>query len=297
MDIAFTINRLALRGLGTTLTSLVRNCSDSRSMTLLFLCAGLRERYKQNISRLLVDEQFQGEVRFIDFNAKATFGHLPSLHGDWTAYGRLLIPLYVQAATCVYLDADLIVLLDIASIQHVVLQNNLVAATNSSTVAKVLDCQLFIKQLAWSPDSPYFNSGVLVFNIKKWRQHNIDEVWRAFAGKYSINLLSHDQSILNAIYEGKFTHLPEHFNNTWFSGNAEPMGCKKSILHFAGSPKPWDLLGRLLHRGYKTWINYQNAYWEAQYSNFSIGEVVRYWKIRRSIIRTLLARQFFGKWW
>ena len=75
MNIAFNINRLAMIGLGVTLNSLLKNCSDPKKLNIYILCADLSTFDKKNISKLLCRYDITNEV-FIDFDAKKYFGHL-----------------------------------------------------------------------------------------------------------------------------------------------------------------------------------------------------------------------------
>jgi lipopolysaccharide biosynthesis glycosyltransferase len=118
MNIAFNINQLGLQGLGATLTSLIRNCSDTKEIIFWFLCSELEGKDKDNIRQLLLNERFAGDTNFIDFDARKTFGKLKSLHADWTAYGRLLIPGIVTSGSAVCLDSGLIILADVLKLGH-----------------------------------------------------------------------------------------------------------------------------------------------------------------------------------
>ena len=109
MDIVFTVNPLGLEGLGATLSSLIRNCSNSGGLKLWFLCSSFRRIDRFNIERLLQNEHYKGAIEYINFDAESIFGHLKSLHGDWTTYGRLLIANYIKSDYALYLDADIIV--------------------------------------------------------------------------------------------------------------------------------------------------------------------------------------------
>lgn len=290
MHIAFAINRLALLGLGATLTSLVRNCADSQGMSLWFLCAHLWPTDKQHIDELLRDEQFQGEVHYIDFDAKARFGHLPALHGDWTAYGRLLVPSLIAADTCLYLDADLVVNLDIRQLQHLLLDGHLLAAVSGCAVAESLDGAFFTDRLGWAPTIPYFNSGVVLFNSKLWRTQRADDQWLKLVLVHGPALVSHDQTILNAICGGRFLVLLDEFNNAWPPVRPQPLGAHQSVIHFVGSPKPWDVFGRTLHEGHGAWQVYHTQQWHKQYGGLTFEKLDRYWKIRRSILKNILAQ-------
>src|SRR5690606_10278439 len=159
MDVAFNINYLGLEGLGATLCSLVRNCSNSTELTLWFFCSDIKERDKNNIRQLLENEHFGGKIEIVDFDAEKEFGHLRSLHGDWTTYGRLLIANHIKSDVALYLDADLVVELDILRIKDFEFNDELLAAANVNSVQYMLDNTFMINKLEWSPEMLYFNAG------------------------------------------------------------------------------------------------------------------------------------------
>jgi len=288
MDVVFNINKLGLEGLGATLISLVRNCSDNSQLKLHFLCASLDLSDKFNIKSLLQKELFSGEINFIDFDPVKLFGNLKSLHGDYTNYGRLLIPGFIKNDSALYLDSDLIILIDILLLNNYDFRNEVIAATFGCKITYSLDHSFFEKRLNWNSEMEYFNSGVLLFNIKKWRETGMDDKWKKLANKYPDELTSHDQTLLNAICEGSFAHLDPAFNKLWEPGSHVPENINLAILHFSGSPKPWDLFGRFVHRGYSTWQTYNSVDWSRKYSKLSGLKLSRSWKIKKSIFRHLL---------
>ena len=290
MDIAFNINQLALRGLGATLTSLIKHCSNSLEIKFWFLCSDLQKADKSTINALLQSAKFQGTVEFIDFDAKATFGHLPPLRGDWTAYGRLLIPSHINTVRCLYLDTDVIVLLDILTIKDFPFNGNLLAAVHGCIVAQSLDNSFFIKRLGWPREQPYFNSGVLLFNSQAWRADNMDSRWTALANEYGNDLISHDQTLLNAVCNGLFATLPPSFNIEWTPAVEKPLNTHGTILHFVGSPKPWDFGGKYLHKGYSTWLNYNQIYWGTAYSSVTLQKLMRHWNMKGSIVKNVFRK-------
>ena len=290
MDVAFNVNRLALQGLGATLTSLLQHCSNSQEITLWFLCSGLRDGDKSTINTLLQSAHFEGRAEFIDFDAKAIFGHLPSLHGDWTAYGRLLIPSYINATRCLYLDADILVLLDVLAIKNFSFKGRALAAVYGCTVADSLDGQFFTNRMGWARERPYFNSGVLLFNCQLWRERDMDGQWTELASRYGQDLISHDQTLLNALCKGMFTPLPPCFNVEWTPAMKTSPSTEGSILHFVGSPKPWDFGGKHLHKGYDLWLTYNKQHWATTFGCITPQRLLRQWKIKDSILRTVLRK-------
>ncbi|MCA1762932.1 MAG: hypothetical protein LC664_08070 [Flavobacteriales bacterium] len=259
MDIVFNVNPLGLEGLAASLTSLVRNCSRSENIAFWILSSDLSDLDKKSITTLLETEHFKGSTEFVDFDAKKIFGHLRSLHGDWTSYGRLLIPDIVKSERALYLDADLVIELDVLRLEHFDFKGNLIGAVHGSEIKHTLDRAFLTQRLNLSEDTDYFNAGVLLLNLQKWRTERVEDEWNA--------------------------HLPEEFNVPWRASTVKPENSNSAILHYVGSPKPWDWCGAYIHRGYKTWNSYTPAFWKKRYGKMNSDKIQRTWKIRRSLIK------------
>jgi lipopolysaccharide biosynthesis glycosyltransferase len=287
MDIVFNINRLGLEGLGATLTSLIRNCTNNSELKLWFLCSDFLDKDKENLTYLLTVEEFKGKFELIDFDAKKQFGHLRSLHGDWTTYGRLLIPSLIASDRALYLDADLVILADLLELKDFNFSDKVLAAVYGAPVDSTLDKEFFYSKLKWKKDVAYFNAGVILFNLKKWREENYDNKIEALTKAYPNDLISHDQTLLNAISKGDFALLPNKFNTAWYPGSKRPKDSEDAILHFIGAPKPWDLFGQIVHDGYATWKAYNLKFWKKEFGTLTIDKLYRTWKIRRSLLKHL----------
>lgn len=275
-----------MEGLGATLISLITNCSAKNELKIWFLCSELNANDKSNIRYLLQNEDFTGALEFVDFNAFERFGHLRSLHGDWTTYGRLLIPGILEVNSALYLDSDLIIEADILALKNYK-SEKILSAVYGSTVRSALENPFFIQKLKWHPETAYFNAGVLVFNITAWKANNTDQTIKYLSEKYSKEFLSADQTLLNAVCKGDFGHLPKQFNQPWYPGKPQPENIDKAITHFVGSPKPWDLFGQIIHTGHSLWKKYNTPFWKSQYGGITMGKLIRTWKIRRSIVKNL----------
>jgi lipopolysaccharide biosynthesis glycosyltransferase len=286
MNIAFCINSLGLIGLGVTISSLVRSCSDPGVLKIWFFCANLSRGQKRQISRLLESENFTGRYEFIDFEPKEHFGSFSSLHGDWTPYGRLLLADFINEDRVLYLDSDLVVEVDVLNVRQIELSGFILAAVGGGRFKHTLGHQFYIQRLGLDPDWEYFNSGVLLLNLELWRKNKIKEQCLELANQ-SPDLPSHDQSLLNMFCRGQFAKLPNSFNCEWLAHCRKPEISNKMILHFVGSPKPWDPLGYLLNNGYTTYIKYLNPEWNARFSRFSALTLNRAWNIRRSYLRCI----------
>ena len=288
MDVVFNINTLGLAGLGATLTSLTRNCSNTNQLTLHFLCHKVSNKNKDNITSLLNAEHFEGKVLFIDFDAKETFGYMKSLQGDWTPYGRLLTADYITSDVALYLDADLVVEVDVLSLDGFEFHDHILAAANPNAVKWMNEYAFFRDKLNWSSETYYFNSGVLLFNLKKWRSNNIDNIWKKLSKQYPLEFKSADQTLLNATCGGHFAYSPGNFNNSWTPNTKKPkVDYQTSIVHFVGSPKPWDVFGKQIHYGYALWNSYNPPFWKKKYGRMTLDKLYRSWNIRRSLFKHL----------
>ena len=287
MNIAFNINSLALVGLGVSISSIIRNSSDCNRLKFWFLCVNLTRREKSQIERLLNFEDFFGTYEFIDYDPISHFGSFRPLHGDWTTYGRLLLADMIHEDQVLYLDADLVVELDVLDVQDFDFGGQALAAVGGGKYKYTLGRDFYINKLGISPEVEYFNSGVLLINLPQWRTSNVKERCLEIARKYPNELPSHDQSLLNLIIAGNFSKLPPSFNCEWLAYQFKPIVSEKMILHFIGSPKPWDPMGFFLHKGYQTWKRYLSPEWSAEFGHYGFADYKRVWLIRRSYLRTI----------
>lgn len=290
MHIAFVIDLLAFEGLGTTLTSLVRNCGDTEKLTLHFLCSDVSPKHKNNIQLLLQAEGYRGNTVFHDFDAQKTFGHLVSLHGNWTMYGKFLIPGLIDTEYVLYLDTDLIILADVLKLQDIRFTDNFLAAAPRGPFKNAWEGKFLVDKLGLDGEARCFNTGVMLMNVKVWKERNIQQEIEQLCSKYPMDFMTADQTVLNAICAGTFHHLEGRFNNVWSPEQTPSSETGNVIFHFAGSPKPWDFFGKIVHTGYTLWAGYDTNFWDAKYKRLTFAKLHRTWKIRRSLVKHYLKR-------
>ncbi len=287
MNIAFCVNRLGLFGLGATVTSLIRNCTAPEKLQLYFLCAYISQNDKSEIVKLLTNINYFGKYTFIDFDPIAIFSSFKSLHGDWTPYGRLLLSELLDVQEVLYLDSDLVIEVNVLELNNFNFGNQVLAAVHGGYIRSEYEYDFYINKIGLSPSLESFNSGVLLLNLNEWRLQQIKDKCFEFAEKFSNDLMTADQTILNALFAGNFAKLPIRFNAAWPADKNMPEVAGKAVLHFTGSPKPWDLFGHLIHKGYAVWKSYSNESWESHFFKPSFSILRRTWHLRRSYVRIL----------
>ena len=94
---------------------------------------------------------------------------------SYEAYARLLLPeLFPKLNKIIYLDADMIILNNLNLLEDIDLESHPIAAVtdiNDNSV-KIFEYLFNIKNV-----KEYFNSGVLVMNLKKLRDENFTQEW------------------------------------------------------------------------------------------------------------------------
>lgn len=113
------------------------------------------------------------------------------------------------------------------------------------------------QRLGMPDDAPYFNAGVLLINLERWRAEDIGLRCLDYIAEQGENLLWNDQDALNAILVGRWKSFGQNFNycvkKREFQGSnvaAQPdnfaIPDDPAIAHYNGPFKPWN--GGSLHR-------------------------------------------------
>ncbi|MEG0267758.1 MAG: glycosyltransferase family 8 protein [Carnobacterium sp.] len=165
-----------------------------------------------------------------------------------TAYYRISIPnLLTTIDRVIYLDCDMICLENIQDIWELDLGDNLLAAVEDSGFHNRLNT-MGINCVS----DKYFNSGMMVMDLKKWREEKITEQAFDFIDAFPHLLRFHDQDTLNAILHDRWLELHPRWNAQtylmleekkhptvigrmkWEEARENP-----AIVHFCGHEKPW----------------------------------------------------------
>ncbi|MHC5729689.1 MAG: glycosyltransferase family 8 protein, partial [Nostoc sp.] len=173
------------------------------------------------------------------------------------AYYRLLIPqlLPKQFHKAIYIDSDVIVQGNIEGLWNIDIGEYYLLAAQDLGAPYVSSPRGLInyQELGISPESKYFNSGVLVMNLKKWRE---DQIFEKVIEYLTINkqyVRWHDQDALNAILAGKWGELEPGWNqmpylfqySSWqdspFTEDVfNQLINNPDIIHFSSRDKPWQ---------------------------------------------------------
>ncbi|MBD3378585.1 hypothetical protein GF406_26395 [candidate division KSB1 bacterium] len=251
--IASTIGENYALPLNVTAASLLKNKGRSFKVDWYVFESDLTAETKS-----ILERSYQGtDITFHWVHQPLSeFDHLPQGgRGVARMYQRLAIAdsFPSELTTLLYLDADLLILGNIEELMSTDLEDHVVGAVQDMavpTVSSPLGLHDFQK-MNLSPDKPYFNAGVLLMNLTRWKQEGVTE--RAMAYLESarrVRLL--DQDALNAVLHSAWKPLHYRWN---VIGSIAGRGFFKAkylnkkqymeslsdpaIIHFGGYMKPW----------------------------------------------------------
>lgn len=165
-------------------------------------------------------------------------------------YYRLLAAKWLpkELDKILYLDPDILIINPIYNLWNTNINNYLFAAASHTGKTEMAN---EINHLRLGTKNDYYNSGVLLINLKLARKIIDPQAIFQFVEHCNFELLLPDQDVLNAMFGRQILKIPDvkwnydarNFSNYIFrsSGkyNMEWVMKNTSILHFCGREKPW----------------------------------------------------------
>lgn len=264
--------------LAVTLRSALENLGSDRRIALFIIDGGIKDKNKQKIVDSISSDNT--DVSWL----KPYDNIINELNSPYyytkTVYYRLfmaeLLPNYKKA---IYLDADLLVIEDLGKLWDIDITSNYVSAIQdlypvkddyllaekelSYTLPKLQEFNFLPsvpnEHFASSPYKSFFNAGVLIINLEKWRTEKIGGKIINFLNRnkrYKLN----DQDGLNLFFRDNWGKLDLRWNQTaivhdsFFENTPFPSLLPKEemenlenrpyIIHFTSADKPWNSISR-----------------------------------------------------
>ncbi|MET3114122.1 lipopolysaccharide biosynthesis glycosyltransferase [Pedobacter sp. CG_S7] len=166
-------------------------------------------------------------------------------------YLRILIPHFLPQSCekAIYLDVDMVVRKDISLLWNTAINEKIIAGVvdRSEKVSSTWGGITNFKELGIHPDTKYFNSGLLIMDLKKWRKTELSlEILKCIA-KYKEYANFPDQYGLNVIFANQWFELDQRWNTYSPSNEQNPY-----IIHFIGT-KP-------IYSSYDSNLNYKKEF-------------------------------------
>ena len=249
--------------LGTAVLSAIKNVAENSNLDILIFENGYTEKNKNLLCGLAKNNK-NVSVRFIDMkpfieNLKVN----PSKRVSVNCFAKIFCTdeMFCEYDKIIFLDSDLLILQDLKELYDTDLGNNMFAAVRELYVKIMvskgyhtdarLNFQLlgdYLNEIGLEPDN-YFNTGVIVFDVKKCQEARVQEKILEINSKYPTMMYA-AQDDLNILFKNEWTELASKWNvqnpygliahiDEFPTGYREFME-QAGILHFLGKSKPWD---------------------------------------------------------
>ena len=147
-----------------------------------------------------------------------------------------------------YLDGDLIVRHSLIPLWKTPLRNHAIAAVTDWAEGRIE----YYNRLRYPPALGYFNSGVLLINLKYWRELDVKSDFLEYMRTHEREIIIGDQDVLNVVFCEKKITLPIKYNlqhgylskRVWYDYwkyEQEVLDAINDpvIIHFTSPDKPW----------------------------------------------------------
>lgn len=221
-----------------------------------------------------------------------------SIFGSHMTYARTVVPEIIDLPIVLYADADMIFLSDPADLVEEFIAKRSekqfigMVAQNKFEDAPPRERQLLLSKPNASPLSAYYHASVAVIDANMYKTSKIlTQIVDAVRHPEKRSCLyNSDQTLWNyVISDESICSLDHRWNQLAYpNGSALPGEPKDGIVHFIGSPKPWDLAAEFFHVNAHLWSSLASSI------NGPLGPLSKYthakawwraWRIRRQYSR------------
>ena len=256
IPIFFTIDDGYAPYLHVALISLIKNASKDRRYKIIVVYQELNEENRNNLAKLVEDyPNFEMEFKFmkqsLDMITDRIENRLRSDYFTMTIYFRIFIPdMYPEYDKAIYIDSDIIVPGDISELYDTDMHDNLIGVVTDGSVNDVPELQRYMTESLGLKLGDYFNSGMLLMNMKELRNVHLAEHFLYLLNKYHFDCVASDQDYLNSMCYGKI----EYLDSCWdaMPNRNKPEIENPKIIHYNLFDKPWCYDD----------IQYQDYFWE-----------------------------------
>lgn len=240
--------------LAVTVKSALINLQNKRQVVLYVLDGNItpanKHKIVQSLNSDLIDIFWVQPDESLLVNMK-----LDDKYNTLVVYYRLfisqLIPQHFKKA--IYIDSDVVVLGDLEQLWHIDVGDKYLLAVQDIWQRYVRKAMKNYQKIGIDPDYKYFNAGVLLINLEKWRSDNLGTKALEFIEQNRKYLRWHDQDGLNGVLTGQWGELDPKWNQMkaiydYSSWTESPYTedvfnqvlHNPQIVHFADFPKPWQ---------------------------------------------------------
>ena len=252
ISVAFAADENYAQHMAVTMLSLLHARKVAFPVHFTVIGDDLSEKSVSALTEIAQNNNASISFPVVDFDV---FGDLNvNYHFSRAMYGRLLLPDIIDADKVLYLDCDILIRADIFDLWNIDISEYYAGAVIDPCLSGIDKYYIFPSGEPVIPlGQTYFNSGVLLLNLKKYREDNLMQIVSRFVYENSESLHFPDQDALNVVMQGKWLPLDPCWNvqsSMFMMCYKEKRGDKfpqdiieavknPAIIHYTDTVKPW----------------------------------------------------------
>lgn len=243
IPVFFTIDDSFAPYVSVAIHSLIENCSRDRTYDIYIIYQDVTTENQKKIQSLATEyahihfEEMGPQIEQIT-NRKENY-----LRCDYftaTIFFRLfLAEMFPQYDKGIYLDSDVVVPGDISKLYDTPLsQEEIIGACTDMSVQDIPELMEYFDHCVGAGGTTYFNSGVLLLNLKLMREKHLRDEFLKLLNTYHFDTVAPDQDYLNAMCHGRVHYL----DHSWdvMPGDKTFWGKTPNLIHYNLFDKPWQ---------------------------------------------------------
>lgn len=253
MDIVICINEQYLMPAGVMLCSLFENNEEER-ITIHALLGDGGDKCVGSLKEIV--DRYHQNIRFYQLNDPRLNAFPVGLSFQESfitkeSYFRLFVMdiLPQELEKVLYLDVDMVICGSICDLWNVDINKVAVGVVPDSFCYDVHETN----RIGYEVGLGIFNSGLMLINLRYWREHNVMKDFLEYATVAKDHLKYHDQDVLNYVFRHSKIELPIRFNlqtihmyhdcyrylHFSFFEDVREAFRHPTVIHYTGPDKPW----------------------------------------------------------
>ena len=236
IPVFFAADENYLPYLTVALSSLKENASKAYDYAIYILNAGVAEQAAQKVKKY---EEEGFTIAFVDVSKEMDSVknslQIRDYYTGATYYRIFIAEMFPQYDKAIYIDSDVVLLGDVSELFKTDLGDALVGAVTDEAVASVEQFRLYTKEVLGIESKEYFNAGVLVMNLAKFRESNFYDAFCRLLKTYKFSV-AQDQDYLNVLCAGKVVFIGGEWNKMPIGGMEKNA---PKLIHYNLTMKPW----------------------------------------------------------
>lgn len=203
LNIAYSSDDNYTKHLLVSMVSLLENNKEFEQINIYILSNGITEINKQLLTEWC--QKYGANIKFTEFES---ISDKVDTDGSFSksAFGRLFLDDFIDKDKVLYLDCDSAINGSYYELMQLDISDWLACAVQDNVSA------YFKQVIGMKKDDVYFNSGVILFNLKKWREENMQKKAMEIIKKFHGSVPHQDQGVFNAICYKRILRLHPKYN-------------------------------------------------------------------------------------